>query len=177
MRGAVEPWNAMATWPSFLPLMQQLVQATLVDSASSYNLTVGQPILGSQKAVGERSTIRIVRPDGNEIELQASEIDENGIRSWAYGSTKSRGVYNVSLDGNPPRPYAMNINPVQSDLRAIDFEQLPKSTEKSPSPVAIDAENRLANPSNTLVRWLLGALVVMLAAESCLAWTLGRRLG
>ncbi len=92
MRGAVEPWNAMATG-QLLTAHAATVQATLVDSASSYNLTVGQPILGSQKAVGERSIIRIVRPDGNEIELQASEIDENGVRSWAYGSTKkSRGL-------------------------------------------------------------------------------------
>jgi Aerotolerance regulator N-terminal/von Willebrand factor type A domain/CARDB len=176
MRGALEPWNAMATWPSFLPLMQQLVQATFTDSAAQFNLNVGQPISATQRATGDRALIEILRPDGNVVELQASEVDENGMRSWSYAGTTHRGFYQVTTEGSLPRPYAVNIIPNQSDLRSIPVEQLPKATEKSTTPVAVTADNQPTNPSSTLVRWLLGMLVVMLVAESCLAWTLGRRL-
>lgn len=176
MRGAVEPWNAMATWPSFLPLMQQLVQATLADSAAQFNLTVGQPINGSQRATGDKTLVKVVRPDGNEVELLTSEVDENGLRSWSYAGTANRGLYQVSIEGNVPRPLAVNLIPNQSDLRSISVDQLPKSQEKAGAPVAANLDNEPANPSSTLVRWLLGSLLVMLLAESCLAWALGRRL-
>jgi len=176
MRGATEPWNAMATWPSFLPIMQQLVQATLSDIATPFNLIVGQPISGSQRATGDKTLIQVVRPDGNESELQASEVDENGLRSWSYAATTKRGIYHTSMEGGLPRPYAVNISPTQSDLRSVPVEQLPKSTEKASSPIAVNIDNDSTNPSSTLVRWLLGALAIMLVAESCLAWTLGRRL-
>jgi hypothetical protein len=166
----------MATWPSFLPLMQQLVQATFTDSAAQFNLNVGQPISATQRATGDRALIEILRPDGNVVELQASEVDENGMRSWSYAGTTHRGFYQVTTEGSLPRPYAVNIIPNQSDLRSIPVEQLPKATEKSTTPVAVTADNQPTNPSSTLVRWLLGMLVVMLVAESCLAWTLGRRL-
>lgn len=176
MRGTSEPWNAIATWPSFLPLIQQLVQATLPDNAAPFNLTVGQSISGSHRATGDKTMIHIVRPDGNESELQSSEIDENGLRSWSYATTAKRGIYQVSIEGTPPRPYAVNINPVQSELRSVPTEQLPKSTEKATAAIAVNVDREPNNPSSNLVHWLLGSLAFMLVAESCLAWTLGRRL-
>ena len=176
MHGTTEPWNAMAAWPSFLPLMQQLVQATLSDSATPFNLTVGQPISGAQRAIGDKTLIQIVRPDGNASELQASEIDESGLRSWSYSATTQRGIYHVGIEGAAPRPYAVNIIPTQSDLRSVPVEQLPKSAERVSIPIAVDVVNDPAFLSGSLVRWLLGALAVMLVAESCLAFTLGRRL-
>lgn len=176
MRGATEPWNAMATWPSFLPLMQQLVQATLADSATIFNLTVGQPISGSQRATGDKTLVQIVRPDGNEVELQTSDVDANGLRTWNYTATMNRGLYQASVEGGVPRPYAVNIVPNQSDLQSVPIDKLPKSFEKAASPVAVSVENESDNSSSTLVRWLLGSLAVMLIAESCLAWILGRRL-
>ncbi len=176
MRGAAEPWNAMATWPSFLPLMQQLVQSTLADNATSFNLTVGQTINGTQLATGDKTLIQIVRPDGKESELEASETDESGLRSWSYSATMRRGIYQIGAAGGVPRPYAVNISPVQSDLRSVPVEQLPVSVEKASSPVAVKLDNESGNPSSALVRWLLGTLAILLVAESCLAWALGRRL-
>lgn len=181
LQGTGEAWNAMAAWPSFVPLMQQLVQATLSDSGPPLNLTVGQPIIGSQRAVGEKTQIQILRPDGSENELQTTDMDENGLRTFSYGATTDRGIYQVSIEGNPPRPYAVNINPSQSDLRSVAVEQLPKSTQNDSSQndasqYAVGVDSDLAEPSNTLVRWLLISLAAMLVAESCLAWSLGRRL-
>ena len=175
-QAAAEPWNAMAAWPSFVPLMQQLVQATLSDGATPFNLTVGQPISGAQRATGDKTLIQIVRPDGNSSELQASEVDENGLRAWSFPATTQRGIYQVSVEDDAPRPYAVNINPSQSELRSVPVEQLAKSTEKPSSPLSLGVDIDSGHLSNTLVRWLLASLAVMLVAESCLAWTLGRRL-
>lgn len=175
-QAAAEPWNAMAAWPSFVPLMQQLVQATLSDGATPFNLTVGQPISGAQRATGDKTLIQIVRPDGNSSELQASEVDENGLRAWSFPATTQRGIYQVSVEDGAPRPYAVNINPSQSELRSVPVEQLAKSTEKPSSPLSLGVDIDSGHLSNTLVRWLLASLAVMLVAESCLAWTLGRRL-
>ena len=175
-QGAAEPWNAMAAWPSFVPLMQQLVQATLSDGATPFNLTVGQPISGTQRASGDKTLIQIARPDGNASELQASEVDENGLRAWSFPATTQRGIYQVSVEDGAPRPYAVNINPSQSELRAVPVEQLAKSTEKLSSQLSVGVDIDSGHLSNTLVHWLLASLAGMLVAESCLAWTLGRRL-
>ena len=158
------------------PLMQQLVQATLSDGATPFNLTVGQPISGAQRATGDKTLIQIVRPDGSASELQASEVDESGLRAWSFPTTTQRGIYHVSVEGSAPRPYAVNINPSQSDLRAVPVEQLAKSTEKVSSPLSVGVDIDSGRLSNTLVRWLLASLAAMLVVESCLAWTLGRRL-
>lgn len=176
MTGENEPWNAMAAWPSFVPLMQQLVQATLADSAANLNLIVGQPIVGSLRAEGSSSVVKILRPDGNEAEVQTSETDENGLRNWSYAATNQHGVYQAMIAGASPRPFAVNINPNQSDLRTLAVNQLPKSTEKTPSQVTANSDSNPALESNALVRWLLGSLAAMLVAESCLAWYLGRKL-
>ena len=171
-----DPWNAMAAWPSFLPLMQQLVQATLADSSTSYNLAVGEPLSGSQRAEGDTSLIRILRPDGIEAEVQASATDENGMRTWSYPGTTRRGVYQVTTEANSTRPFSVNIDPVQSDLRSVATNQLPQSTEKSGTQLTASIEDNTIPTSNSLVRWLLGTLAVMLLSESLLAWHLGRRL-
>lgn len=120
--------------------------------------------------------VQIVRPDGNEVELQTSDVDANGLRTWNYTATMNRGLYQASVEGGVPRPYAVNIVPNQSDLQSVPIDKLPKSFEKAASPVAVSVENESDNSSSTLVRWLLGSLAVMLIAESCLAWILGRRL-
>ncbi len=171
-----EPWNAMAAWPSFLPLMQQLVHSTLADSTTSYNLSVGEPLGGSQRAAGDTSLVRVMRPDGIEAEVQASATDANGMRDWSYPATMRRGLYQVTTQGNPPRPFSVNIDPVQSDLRSVATNRLPKSTVKTPSQLTANLDASTIPNSNAMVRWLLGALAVMLITESWLAWQLGRRL-
>ncbi len=171
-----EPWNAMAAWPSFLPLMQQLVQATLADSTTSYNLLVGEPLSDSQLAQGDSSRVCVMRPDGIEADVQASATDAEGMRAWSYPATMRRGVYQVTTEGGSPRPFSVNIDPNQSDLRAVAVNQLPLSTEKSATQFAAKLDSSTVPDSNSLVRWLLGALAVMLIIESCLAWQLGRRL-
>ncbi len=176
MSGGSEPWNAMAAWPSFVPLMQQFVQATMAEGLANYNLKVGEPIGGSQRAEGVSSFVRILQPSGDIAEVQASETDESGQRSWSYAATDRRGVYQVMIEDYLPRPYAVNINPVQSDLRAVAVNQLPKSIEKSASQVSAGSDSSAVPTSNALVQWLLGTLAVLLVAESCLAWQLGRRL-
>ena len=166
----------MAAWPSFVPLMQQLVQATLVDSAANFNLKVAQPISGVLRSEGTSNLVKILRPEGGQAEVQAAESDENGLRNWSFTSTQRHGVYQAIVDGSTPRPYAVNIQPTQSDLRSLAVNQLPKSAEKAPSQIAANSDASAVNASNGLVRWLLGSLAVMLVAESCLAWLLGRRL-
>ncbi len=174
---SADAWNAMAAWPSFVPLMQQLVQSTLSDTTANHNLTVGQRIEGTIIADGATSLVRIARPDGGESELQASDIEAKGQRSWSYRSTNNRGVYQASAANSAVQPYAVNIRPVESELRSVQTEQLPKSPERTASQVVSKISRTDTQLSNHIAQWLLGLLAMLLVTESCLAWHLGRRLG
>ncbi len=116
----------MAAWPSFVPLMQQLVQSTLSDTTINHNLTVGEQIEGAILAEGATSLVRITRPDGNEVELQASDIDAQGHRSWSYRGTSHRGLYQA-------KPFERCRSAVRSQHSASRKRVAISSTESLPS--------------------------------------------
>lgn len=176
-KGSSQVWNAMASWPSFLPLMQQLVQAVLNTGVERKNVLTGEPLQGNVNDLVERTRVTIIRPDRSENQISTEALDTGGSLAWLYGSTEARGIYRVQSAGVREQLFAVNINPVESSLDALTVNQLPKAdaTKQSldnlvfaPTPLEHDDE---------LARMLLAALLVLLLAESLLAWAMGRRVG
>jgi hypothetical protein len=172
----LQSWNAMAAWPSFVPLMQQVVKSTLSQGTASRNLFVGQPLMG---VIGSRenvSQLYVIRPDGGESVTQPSEMDVAGMQPWSFAQTMHRGIYRVKIGENSQQLFAVNIQPTQSDLVSVPLAQLPQSDGTSSEPLLADPGDLAVSPSQTITRSVLSALVILLLAESVLAWHLGRRL-
>ncbi len=174
---SVTVWNAMASWPSFLPLMQQLVQTVLNTGVERTNVVAGEPLQGTVVGSVERAQVTIVRPDQSENQISTEALDATGTLTWFYGQTDVRGVYRAQAAKGKEQIFAVNINPVESSLESLTLGQLPKaSTTALPladtmgAPEPIETDDRLA-------RLLLGALFVLLLTESVLAWWMGRRVG
>lgn len=177
-------WNAMASWPSFVPLMQRLVQTASDAAAANHTVLAGQPLLGRVVlgVQGNRSalpSVMITAPDGSENQIDVDELLPDGSARWSFLQTQQSGVYGVrpSSDG-PQQPYAVNVDGSESSLASIQPSQLPRL---SPPPLrAIETPESFAQgveSSPWLARWWLLALGILLISESWLAWALGRRAG
>lgn len=172
---SVASWNAMAAWPSFVPLMQQTATVILEADEREFNLQTAELIRGTLDDREPDTQIRLVAPNGSEsIVLAEPKVGSNG-RIWEFGKTQMRGVYQAHLSSGTVVPFAVNIDPAESSLDSVpdtafptvNPSNLPENRSVSPS----------TNSSDMLARWLLGLLFLLLVAESSLAWWIGRRVG
>jgi hypothetical protein len=168
-------WNAMATWPSFLPLMQQLVQVVVDTNVERMNLLAGDVLEGWIRDSSERQQIAITRPDGSESYVTTEAFDDSGQLLWYYHQTENRGIYQARSKVGL-QSFAVNIAPIESRLTSVALAQLPSSTTDTQLQAVVDPARQSEN-DNRLTRMLLGLLLVLLLSESVLAWSLGRRIG
>lgn len=185
------PWNAMAAWPSFVPLMQRLVQTAMDHSLDNHSVLAGQPLVGqrlasriasqaaNQGASGATRTVTITKPDGSESQLAIEEPRVGAMVPWTFSQTEQSGVYWASLDNDSRRqPYIVNVDGSESELRSVQVAQFPHST--ATLPLAVDTpptRSQVAESSPWLTRGWLLVLGSLLLVESWLAWALGRRSG
>lgn len=178
-------WNAMATWPSFVPLMQRLVQSALDGAATNNTVLAGEPLAGKISDMATINATRfqpqltITKPDGSEGQIDFDEIQTDGARRWTFAQTQQSGVYFVRQPDNGSQlPFAVNVDISESSLRSIELTQLPLASRPLPLPIEMpDSNSQVAESSPWLARGWLIALGLLLVAESWLAWALGRRVG
>ncbi|MCA9132330.1 MAG: hypothetical protein KDA45_04220, partial [Planctomycetales bacterium] len=194
VRAGADGWNAMAAWPSFVPLMQQLVQTAMDSGAEIHTVLAGQPLVGKVAAgrgsergprgngLGGQPTTRglvtITQPDGSQSQILSEDNEATGGATWVFTQTHRSGLYVVRDTAGNEQPYMVNIQPSESPLRSLGREQLPPSSERPPS-LAVAGQDRLPleETSPWLSRGLLLLLGVLLLSESLLAWWMGRKAG
>ena len=54
----------MPAWPSFVPLVQELVALAVRDQMSEHNVEVGQTLGESLEALPNRADVTVTNPDG-----------------------------------------------------------------------------------------------------------------
>lgn len=174
-------WNAVAAWPSFVPLIQGLVKTSLNSAADPHNLAVGQMLTGKCRPIGKSSVqLSVISPVGQEEIMTLSEMDSAGDFAWSYSATMHHGIYSASADGMLPQTFAVNIDPKQSSLSSIPLNSLPKSVDHSLASAVgsgVSTESTSSQRQTAITRWLLITLAIALVFESTLAWLLGRRIG
>lgn len=178
-------WNAMATWPSFVPLMQRLVQSAIDGAATDNTVLAGQPLAGrvsditTDIATRSPPQLTIIKPDGTEGQIDLDEIQADGAQRWSFVQTQQSGVYFVRQSDNGSQlPFAVNVDGSESSLQSIELTQLPLSSRPPPLAIEIpESSAQVAESSPWLARGWLIVLGLLLVAESWLAWALGRRVG
>lgn len=175
------PWNALAAWPSFVPLMQRLVQTAMDQSVSHHSVLAGRPLVGKRESGQEPTdgthTVTITKPDGSDSQLAVEDTRAGASVPWTFTQTQQSGVYWARLDNaSQSQPFVVNVDGSESQLRSVQADQLPRST--ATLPLAVDApqtRSQVAETSPWLTRSWLFALGILLLVESWLAWALGRR--
>jgi hypothetical protein len=89
------PWTAMPTWPSFLPLVREMLAWSVGWRIEGANVLVGESISGPLSLADSRRPLAIRAPDGARL---AHQVQWTGERAqWSYGPTEFSGMYVASI--------------------------------------------------------------------------------
>jgi len=173
-------WTEMPRWPSYVPLVHELLAYCLGGRQLQKNVTVGQALQGTVPAAAADMPLRVQRPDGLRVPVDPSPVGRR--RAWIYDHTTTSGFYAAQW-GDAPQPrqlWAVNVDPVESDLTQLGVEELRRETwpgvplvhqttwqREEPRP-----EGR-AGGRGSLHLGLLYAALALVLAETWLAWRQG----
>jgi hypothetical protein len=122
---SAEPsWTAMPLWPSFVPLVQEIVAWCASGQTQRRNLLVGQPIEISSTASAAEATLSVRTPDGRSHAVRPRTV--GGDSRLSYADTMQSGIY-VTQFGPPPgrsTTFAVNVDTAESDLMQLSVEEL-----------------------------------------------------
>lgn len=168
-----ERWTNWPTWPSFLPVVRELLSFAAGNRGDFRQTIVGTTLSGEVPEAALAGALRLRRPDGQKA---AVSLSENAIdRTWNYSDTNVSGIY--SLEGLPNRneSFAVNVETAESDLTKLDARKLPPhvhvQTAWAEDSRAIDAA---VLSQSSWTEPLLWAAFVLLLVEAFLAWRFGR---
>ncbi|MEM1305642.1 MAG: hypothetical protein AAGG46_12135, partial [Planctomycetota bacterium] len=178
-----EPWTVMPAWPSFLPIVRELLNFAAGGGDAAAWKTVGEPIGGvAPPGAGE---VEVLRPDertatvvvgAGGVELEGVDgVGDGDDRGWSYDRADRAGVYRVRKPGAATDHAAVGVNasPAESDLTRVAIDSLPDSV--TVRRVSTRAAAGDALPASTGVhRTLLLAALVLVLLETALAYWFGR---
>jgi len=168
-------WTAGPLWPSYVPIVQEILAYAIAGRIAERNVMVGEAIFGTVSgAGGDGGRVRL--PDGREQTLSIRSAAEG--REWSFDGTEQSGVYAVRFDGSEAESlFAVNVDTIESDLDKLTEAQL---REEIWPGVTFDyrttweeATTATIGPRAGLARGLLVGVLVLLLAETLL----GRRFG
>lgn len=169
-----ESWNALSSWPSFVPLNQQLFQVLLDSELDSFNAQCGELISGVTTA-STSEELTLFLEDGSKRQL-ISELNPDQVYGWDFNETSRHGVL-VVKESERSLNYAINLNPIESSLQSLSPNAFPQSTRSAPTDSDTEELDNSGNRFSFLTRLSLVLLLVLLVAESLAARLIGRRVG
>ena len=169
------PWSALAEWPSFPPLVHEMLKLALSGRGESRNLLVGDELTGLVPQTALSEAVLLAGP--HDLQERLPVAVEGGEGRWSFSGTGASGEYSARL-GQAVQRFAVNVNPRESDLARFDPDLLPSQLSREPIPQGEDVSPALAsNDAASYFRWLLGGVLGLLFLEPVLAWRFGRGRG
>ena len=170
-------WGTWVLWPSFPPLMHELVRYAAGGHWGRRQLTVGDPLVQAYSSRAFDMPVTLKLPDGSEKSIRLTEVENTSRIS--YGATYRSGVYEIALGSPPGRRelFAVNVDPRESDpvkvhenelqaelLAGIDFVYRTNWQD-----FRRDADVAVAERGG-MTRWLLLAVLCLTFVEQLMAW-------
>jgi hypothetical protein len=167
-----EPWTIWPTWPSFLPIVRELLAYAVSGTQQDWQQPVGTRI--ATGGVPVETALNILRPDRRTAPVALHTVD--GQQQWFYPDTELAGIYSLAGQSSvASQQFARNVDIRESDLTRIDPQQLPREfIVRSTSPTAADGVSRTLVTHAAWSGRLLWLAFALLFVESFLAWRFGR---
>jgi len=119
-------WTGLPLWPSFVPLVQEMLAYCAGGRQRQRNLVVGEPIEGTLPARARELPVEVEDPAGKLHSVRPQT--EGDPATFSDERTMLSGLYRVRLgpqeSGGETRYYALNLDTRQSDLARVDQQQL-----------------------------------------------------
>jgi hypothetical protein len=177
-------WTAWPLWPSYVPMLQEILAWCLRGAAEQRNVEAGEPLAGSLAAAAGEVPVVLERPDGRTRSLPLRT--EGDYRTWTFAETFKSGIYTVRLGppGGAEQRFAVNPDRAESDLAAIGADELENDVWpgiRYTDPATWQGPDaRSAGPiagAGRLPVELLYAVLGLLLLETCVAWRFGHHMG
>lgn len=191
-----DSWSNWALWPSFVPMMHELVRDAAAGGLESRQLTVGEPIIRRLHSAHVDAGVELIGPNGESKPLDAgavatdhgpsaqpentpSDIQRRRGLLLATPPILSSGAYQLMLGepANVSEAYAVNVDTVESDLAALDDQSVARDllpeedfeflTGWTKSP---DRELGSGGGRASLTDWFLKAAFCLLLVDLLMAW-------
>ncbi len=175
-----DTWTDIGVKPVFLPLVHQLIRYLAHYEPPTSWRTVGQVLDLTVRARGrgDRANRIVVTPSGERIPQSGAGEGNEGLLELS-----EQGIYEIRSTGATGRPeaIAVNIDPAESDLTAIDPDELVAAvtghaTPSDAQPVQTQEMTREESEKRQGLWWyLLMAGLLLLAAETVISNQLSRK--
>ena len=175
-------WNTMPMWPSYLPIVQELLNLAVRGQQAEHNVLVGQSFGDAMRSVARLASVQVRNPAGDASSVRP--VLDGDYSAWSYHDTSTSGTYAATL----PAPvaahelFAVNVDTVESDLAKIDNAELRDRVWNGVDYRLLDDfQDFDREPSDTIVRrnslhqFLLVGVLALLLLESLTACYFGRR--
>ncbi len=176
-------WSGFPLWPSFVPLVQEMLSYLVAGETVKRNLTVGEPIAVTAPATAADSPATVQTPDGRSLNLALRLHGETA--GLEFADTGRSGFYIVQIGSplNRREEFAVNVDPKESDLAQLTLEELrgdvwpgvrflhQTTWQNAAQPIAAST---LVRPAGLQVE-LLYLVLCLLLLETLLAWRFGHR--
>jgi len=186
-------WNDWTPHPSFLPVMQELLQHCCAGRLREQAVSVNSPLELFLMLPSSDTRVTLNTPDGRTENTQVQTADEGYALRWL--DTDISGVYRATI-GQHPQEYvfAVNVPPTtpvgnasESDLTRTNSDELhktypewefqtltdPAEAAPPPRPSTAALEEATSEVGSAVARLFLLALLVFLVVEVGLAWFFG----
>ncbi|MCU1384994.1 MAG: double-transrane region domain protein [Acidobacteria bacterium] len=176
-----DSWTDIAVKPVFLPLVHQLVRYLAHYEPPTSWLTVGQvlDLTARAKGRGDHSDRIVVTPSGERISQSNAGEGNEGLLEL-----NEQGIYEIrsaAAASGRPEAIAVNLDPAESDLSAIDPRELVASVTGHATPTAappVESQEMTREESErrqSLWWYLLMTGLLLLGAETVIANHLSRK--
>ncbi|MFO0960733.1 MAG: BatA domain-containing protein [Isosphaeraceae bacterium] len=171
-------WTDWPLHPSFPPVMQQIAFRAAAGKQSERNVVVGKPLDLALPASGEGAPATVVTPSSRSV--PGKLVGDGDISRFRFEETDLSGPYRVKV--GPPlvlEPlFAANPDPAEGSLEKLDsrglataipgweFQYFDDWRKLMQAPAAIGKQGEMHRP-------LLFAVLILLFAETVLAWLFG----
>lgn len=190
--GDPEPWNAMAAWPSFLPLIREQVNFLTRPSDNQTQRLVRDPLQGYLPPEITDEQINLMRPDRRTDSIRPLPPQQDGYRPWVYADNDQPGFYELQTPQSTvamTNVFAVNVDTRESDLTSDGAQKFrkwfsnaslgqtlanPASDIPSPDKLTSTTETNAPQNRQSIFHWFLGTLFGLLLTESLVAFWLGR---
>jgi hypothetical protein len=103
----VEPWTIWPTWPSFLPIVRELLAYVLSQNQQEWQHTVGT-VLSGPVTPDHGANLKMRRPDGTTAPVALHGTQ--GVSQWSFRETELAGIYSLAGQDDASQQFALNVD-------------------------------------------------------------------
>ncbi len=169
-----ERWTSWPTWPSFLPLVREMLSYATRSQQARWQQQVGTPLSGRIPDATTINQLKIRRPDGRLAAIATRDTPTG--REWSYSDTDLSGIYIIQgLFAEQSQQFAVNLNTSESDLAKADASQFPREVKvKNNWQIGPSRQTADLLTQSSWNQPLLWSTLALLFVEAFLAWLFGR---